>query len=513
MGTRAGSPNVGHAIPPTAQLFKQFLMHFLLPTAILLVLALWATSHPAIPLPTAPNGAMIVLTIITLGAAFVARAFRLRFDLDKQTALALPDPLYTLYLATLILIGPPQAVLLAIITPLVECLPDLLHGSQALQALRLALRQATAAALTMFCASLVFFWVSQTFTPQLSALRAHIAGALIASILTCIGAAAMQIIALGLPVKEAIRRYVTSPSLRFQVLLLSVGPLLPLAELLDDIDAEFAWLLFLVPLFAVYYLALVSVRLEQRTNELQKTVAALEAARRREAELTDYAALITRAQEDERRRLSRELHDDTAQALIALSRGLDALASRQVEPPLSSYDVRFTEDLSELTKRTLDSVRRACQDLRPSVLDDLGLCAALESLAHSESNRGPECTFHQHGESFPCAPWMEVTIYRIAQESLANARQHAKATKTTLDIHYSANSIELRVTDNGEGFDPQAVLRASSAKLPDGTEPRSGLGLLGMRERAALIRAHLSIASEPNSGTTVTLKVPLPPSH
>ena len=84
-----------------------------------------------------------------------------------------------------------------------------------------------------------------------------------------------------------------------------------------------------------------SVRLEQRTHELQKTVAELGAVRRREAELADYAALITRAQEDERRRLARELHDDTAQALIALSRGLDALASRRVEPPLSSYDVRF----------------------------------------------------------------------------------------------------------------------------------------------------------------------------
>jgi signal transduction histidine kinase len=305
----------------------------------------------------------------------------------------------------------------------------------------------------------------------------------------------------------AIRRYSASPALRFQALLLSVGPLLPLAELLDDIDSEFAWLLFLIPLCAVYYLALMSVRLEQGTHELEKTVMELKAARRREAELSDYAALITRAQEDERRRLARELHDDTAQALIALSRGLDTLASRRVEPPLSSIDVRFSEELGDLAKRTLESVRRACQDLRPSVLDDLGLSAALESLAHSESNRGPECTFQQHGEYAACAPEVEVTIYRVAQESLANARKHAQATATSLDLYYALDSIRLRVSDDGAGFDLQGLLENGATSE---TELRPGLGLLGMRERAALIRAHLTISSAPHAGTTIVLSVPLP---
>jgi signal transduction histidine kinase len=306
----------------------------------------------------------------------------------------------------------------------------------------------------------------------------------------------------------AIRRYSASPALRFQALLLSVGPLLPLAELLDDIDSEFAWLLFLIPLCAVYYLALMSVRLEQGTHELEKTVMELKAARRREAELSDYAALITRAQEDERRRLARELHDDTAQALIALSRGLDTLASRRVEPPLSSIDVRFSEELGDLAKRTLESVRRACQDLRPSVLDDLGLPAALESLAHSESNRGLECTFQQHGTCAACAPEVEVTFYRVAQESLANARKHAQATATSLDLYYDPDRIRLRVIDNGGGFDVEGILESGATAK---TELRPGLGLLGMRERAALIRAQLTISSDPHAGTTIVLSVPLPP--
>lgn len=516
MGIRSGNADISSSASLSPQALRRFLLTILLPMSIVAALSLWAMSYPSIPLPASPGGASVILTVITLGLALAARAFRLRFGLDKRAAMALPDPLFTLYLATLILIGLPSAVLLAVVTPLVECLPDLLDDSPAL---RLALRQSAVSGITMFCSGFAYFWISQALTPQLTALRAHIVGALIASLIACGGAAALQIFeqelhdsSRNLHGFSRISRYLTSPSLRFQILLLSVSPLLPLAELLDDIEAEFAWLLFLIPLCAVYYLALMSVRLEQRTYELQKTVAELGAVRRREAELADYAALITRAQEDERRRLARELHDDTAQALIALSRGLDALASRRVEPPLSSYDVRFSEELGDLAKRTLESVRRACQDLRPSVLDDLGLSAALESLAHSESNRGLTCEFQQFGESVSYAPEIEVTIYRIAQETLANARKHAHASRTTLDISYEMDQIKLCVSDNGSGFDagrasgqtPQMSVSGGEA-----TEQRAGLGLLGMRERAALIGAQLTIASSQGSGTTLTLSVPL----
>jgi signal transduction histidine kinase len=184
------------------------------------------------------------------------------------------------------------------------------------------------------------------------------------------------------------------------------------------------------------------------------------------------------------------------------------LWSRRAEPPLSSIDVRFSEELGDLAKRTLESVRRACQDLRPSVLDDLGLSAALESLAHSLSSRGLDCDFQQQGESIAYAPEIEVTIYRIAQEALANARQHARATETSLDISYETDRIVLRVRDNGTGFD----LPAKVGQIPSGgSDQRPGLGLLGMRERAALIGAQLTIASLPHAGTTVTLTVPLPP--
>src|SRR6266516_88722 len=124
------------------------------------------------------------------------------------------------------------------------------------------------------------------------------------------------------------QEYLQSSVLRFQVLVLTVGPLLPVVDIFDDRAAELAWLFFLVPLFAIYYLALITTRLSIRTDELQLTFQNLSSSRRREDELRDYASLITRVQEEERRRLARELHDDTAQALIALSLGLEGLGEQ-----------------------------------------------------------------------------------------------------------------------------------------------------------------------------------------
>ncbi|HST90369.1 MAG TPA: sensor histidine kinase, partial [Ktedonobacterales bacterium] len=240
--------------------------------------------------------------------------------------------------------------------------------------------------------------------------------------------------------------------------------------------------------------------------------------------------LVTRAQEDERRRLARELHDDTAQALIALARGLDTLGGRAVEPPLPDGDARFIADLRGLARRTLDSVRQACYDLRPSVLDDLGLAAALASLAQSVTRRGLRCAFTEHGTYQPCQPEVEVTIYRVAQEALANALQHAHASRATLQITYTPDAITLRVQDDGRGFDYAAALRAvpgdpredvtraPAAGLNDDTTPAGhetytvtymGLGLLGMRERASLIGARVEVESGPGRGTTVLLSAPM----
>ena len=182
--------------------------------------------------------------------------------------------------------------------------------------------------------------------------------------------------------------------------------------------------------------------------------------REREAALEDYAALITTAQEEERRRLSRELHDDTAQTLVALSRGLDALSAHRPDQVVLEHDTRFIAELGDLAKRSLDSIRRACQDLRPSVLDDLGLAAALASLANSMTQRGLECDFQQEGESNRhTSPQVEVTVYRIAQEALTNALRHANATSSAITLKYDDDRLTLTMTDNGRGFSVEETLR------------------------------------------------------
>ncbi|HLJ80624.1 MAG TPA: ATP-binding protein, partial [Ktedonobacterales bacterium] len=116
---------------------------------------------------------------------------------------------------------------------------------------------------------------------------------------------------------------------------------------------------------------------------------------------------------------------------------------------------------------------------------------------------------HQTGESRTYAPEIEVTVYRIAQEALANARQHAGAHSASLDVEYRPRGLDLRITDDGGGFDYAAQVRGHAVAGSSALESRAGLGLLGMRERAGLIGARLSVESELGRGTTVALTVPL----
>ena len=296
--------------------------------------------------------------------------------------------------------------------------------------------------------------------------------------------------------------FVTSPALRFQALVLSVGPLLPVVDIYDNVVAEVAWLFFLVPLFAIYYLALVSTRLTIRTDTLQETLADLNSARRRQVELRDYATLITRVQEEERRRLARELHDDTAQALIALALGLDGLGRAIGKLDLTVRDKEWLASLQNLAEHTLEGVRRACRDLRPSVLDDLGLRAALEWLSDSSSARSIPCQFSCQGEVQPISAENEIAIFRITQEALSNIWRHSGATRASIELVYSPDVLRLSIHDNGRGFTPDENLEAAR-------DSQGGLGLLGMRERATLIDAALEIISSPGNGCHIQLSLPM----
>jgi signal transduction histidine kinase len=472
----------------------------------------WAFWGPVSAQPNSPPQAMLILTVLTLGTAIFVRVTRQRFGLDARTSQILPDPLYTLYLATVVLAGTTGAIVLALTTPLIAGAPDIIRNRRNLIPI---LRQSVAAGVTTLCAGVVYVASAAPFDASASSqLHGHIVGALLASGVMFAGAVGFRLLErrlTNMPMPVSWKEFLAAPAIRFQLMMLVIGPLLPLAEILDDFEAEVSWLLFLVPLSAIYYLALLSVRLEQRTDELQQTVLKLGVAREREAALEDYAALITAAQEEERRRLSRELHDDTAQTLVALSRGLDALSSRRPDQLVPEHDTRFIAELGDLAKRSLDSIRRACQDLRPSVLDDLGLAPALASLASSTTQRGLDCEFEQEGESnLPSTREVEVTIYRIAQEALSNARRHSNATSARITLKYDGDRLTLTVMDNGQGFSVAETLsRVRSPQAKGDADSRSGLGLRGMRERAGIIKAQLDIQSDRERGTTVTLAVPL----
>ncbi|HLX41143.1 MAG TPA: histidine kinase [Ktedonobacteraceae bacterium] len=298
------------------------------------------------------------------------------------------------------------------------------------------------------------------------------------------------------------RGYLQSPVLLFQALVLSVGPLLPVVDIFDNVVAEIAWLFFLVPLFAIYYLALVSTRLSIRTDTLQETLSDLSSARRRQDELRGYATLITRVQEEERRRLSRELHDDTAQALIALAMGLDGLGRALGQRDLAEKDREWFASLQTLAAHTLEGVRRACRDLRPSVLDDLGLRAALEWLSDGSSSRGVPCTFTCRGTPVSTTPEDEIAIFRIAQEALTNIWRHSGATQAEIEVLYLPDELHVAIHDNGNGFDLQETFDTAH-------NSQSSLGLVGMRERATLIGATLTIRSSMGAGCSVELNLPL----
>ena len=214
-----------------------------------------------------------------------------------------------------------------------------------------------------------------------------------------------------------------------------------------------------------------------------------------------YARQITRAQEDERKRIARELHDDTAQALIHLARRLDNLATQHAE--MSEFAAERLEEIRELIDDILQGVSRFSRDLRPSVLDDLGLLPALEGLMTDiEADNGVETELRIGGDRQRLPPEVELALFRIVQEALNNAKRHSQASRVVTTVEFGEGRVRITVDDNGQGFE-----------LPDRTGDLAAtgkLGLIGMHERARLLDGTLLIESEPGRGTTVIADVAVP---
>jgi signal transduction histidine kinase len=210
------------------------------------------------------------------------------------------------------------------------------------------------------------------------------------------------------------------------------------------------------------------------------------------------------AQEDERKRLARELHDETSQTLSGLTLQLQALTEMAGK---SSGDTEFVSRLQKVQSLAVQvhtEVRRLMADLRPSLLDTLGLVPAIRQLADTRLRPlNINVSVETKGRERRLDPEAETGLFRVAQGSIGNIIEHSKAKNVTISLEYKDSELVLRITDDGQGFDVSSVT--------DVEESGRGRGLFSMRERVMLLGGTASVESKLGQGTTVWASVPMVP--
>lgn len=210
---------------------------------------------------------------------------------------------------------------------------------------------------------------------------------------------------------------------------------------------------------------------------------------------------VVSAQERERQRIARELHDGTGQTLTALGLGFAAASENMQQNPMLA--AAQLAELKMMSTQALQELRDLIGDLRPSLLDDLGLVPALKSQVQSFAERtGVQAEFVVNGRRRRVQPEIETIVFRIAQEALTNVAKHAHASQVTVEIGFIENLLSLNVCDNGCGFEPQLVFGSVG-------EGHQAWGLLGMQERVALVGGSCVVQSEPDQGTAVRVAIPI----
>jgi signal transduction histidine kinase len=235
-------------------------------------------------------------------------------------------------------------------------------------------------------------------------------------------------------------------------------------------------------------------RVAARTRELERLTVEL---RDRDARRADLVKKLLSAQEDERRRIARELHDETSQTIVALAVGLDTVRHAGSPQEASAK----LDDARALASRALDGLHRVIFDLRPSVLDDLGLASAVRWwVARHLTPAG--ITTHVEVENLESRlpPTIEIPVFRAVQEALTNVVRHSGAKTVLVQISRERGLLSVDVEDDGRGFSPVDVAKPS--------ESGQGLGLLGMRERIEILGGSLTLDSSPGAGTHVSFTVP-----
>ncbi|EST54471.1 histidine kinase [Brevibacillus panacihumi W25] len=214
---------------------------------------------------------------------------------------------------------------------------------------------------------------------------------------------------------------------------------------------------------------------------------------RHQHKLTHFAI---QAQEEERKRIARELHDGVGQALYSILVGLNVIGQENLNDPIKQH----VNDLLQMTAKAMEEVKRMALELRPSALDDLGLLPAVRSLMKRvEKSFHIQVELHVQGERRRYSTAVETALYRILQEAMTNTAKYAQATKLGIVFEDREKEIVLTIVDDGIGFDVGQAMKEGK-----------GLGLFGMKERAQLLGGTVDIRSAPDEGATLIVRIPLP---
>ena len=232
-------------------------------------------------------------------------------------------------------------------------------------------------------------------------------------------------------------------------------------------------------------------------RDVSARVRAMEELRQSKEELQELGAAAQETRELEKSRIARELHDELGQSLTMLRMDV-AWCKANLESDRAGAAAKL-ERMETLLKATVTATRRIASDLRPLMLDDLGLVPALEWLVQNMSQRtGIPCDFTIDDPALALPPAHSTAVFRIVQEALTNIARHAGATRAEVVVRQHEGSVRVTIRDDGVGF-----------ATDDPRKPAS-FGLLGLRERATLLRGTAKIRSEPGAGTTIEIDLPLP---
>jgi signal transduction histidine kinase len=272
----------------------------------------------------------------------------------------------------------------------------------------------------------------------------------------------------------------------------------------DPGEARFGWIPG--PVFAPILLADEINRATPRTQsalleamaEGQVTVEGETRTAERENRLQDLIRKLITAQEEERRKVSYEVHDGLAQTAAGAHQLLQAFARQH--PPTSEKGSLDLARVLQLVQQTVGEARYVIADLRPTALDDFGLAAAVRLQVEKISSEGSQVDYEEALGDERLPPEVETALFRVAQEALTNVHKHAPSARVRITLRRLNDTVRLQVRDWGPGFNPE--------KITDGGGPGERLGLSSMRERMALLGGHLEVHSRPGEGTEVVAEIP-----